>query len=290
MRLRRQCRSRRATGEGAADRRLSGGTDAGDADTEANTAALLQALQQLGWIEGRNLKLDVRLSGGESGRVRRNIAGLLALSPDLVLTAGASALAPLLQATRTVPIVFVNIPDPVGAGYVRRLSRPGGNATGFVSYEYSVSAKWLELLKEIAPSVMRAGVLRDPSISSGTGQFAVIQSVASSAGIEVTPVNLQDVNDIKGSIAEIADAGNGGLILTAGAPAIRHGGLIIDLATRHKLPMVCFRRRFVDSGGLISYGPDVPDQYRRAASYIDRILKGEKPADLAVQAPTKYEL
>ena len=269
---------------------ITGGTEAGDAEAEANIAALRQALQQLGWTDGRNLRIDVHWSAGDPARTRRHAAELVALAPDVIMVTGGGALAVLLQATRTVPVVFVNITDPVGAGFVRSLSRPGGNATGFVQSEYSLSGKWLELLKEIAPAVTRAAVFRDPAIVSGIGQFAVIQSVASSIGIEVSPISLQNAAEIESSITDLVHAGNGGLILTASALAVRHSGLIIGLAARHKLPMVCFRRRYVDAGGLISYGPDVLDQYRRAAGYVDRILKGEKPADLPVQVPTRYEL
>jgi putative ABC transport system substrate-binding protein len=269
---------------------LTGGSVAGDADAEANKAALLQNLQQLGWIEGRNLRLDVRWGDANPERIRHHAAELAALAPDVILVTGATPLAALLQATRTVPIVFVNIADPVGGGFVRSLSRPGGNATGFIQFEYSLSAKWLELLKEIAPGVTRALVFRDPAITAGIGQFAVIQSVASSVGIEVSPANLQDVGEIESSIAETARAGQGGVILTGGPLTISRSGLITRLAIQHKLPLICIRRYFAESGCLVSYGPDVRDQYRRAAGYVDRILKGEKPADLPVQAPTKYEL
>jgi putative tryptophan/tyrosine transport system substrate-binding protein len=268
---------------------LTGGSVAGDADAEANKAALLQNLQQLGWIEARNLRLDVRWGDANPERIRHNAAELAALAPDVILVTGATPLAALLQATRTVPIVFVNIADPVGGGFVRSLSRPGGNATGFIQYEYSLSAKWLELLKEIAPGVTRALVFRDPAIA-GIGQFAVIQSVASSVGIEVSPANLQDVGEIESSIAETVRAGQGGVILTGSALTISRSGLINRLAIQHKLPLICIRRYFAESGCLISYGPDVRDQYGRAAGYIDRILKGEKPADLPVQVPTRYEL
>jgi putative tryptophan/tyrosine transport system substrate-binding protein len=268
---------------------LTGGSVAGDADAEANKAALLQNLQQLGWIEARNLRLDVRWGDANPERIRHHAAELAALAPDVILVTGATPLAALLQATRTVPIVFVNIADPVGGGFVRSLSRPGGNATGFIQYEYSLSAKWLELLKEIAPGVTRALVFRDPAIA-GIGQFAVIQSVASSVGIEVSPANLQDVGEIESSIAETARAGQGGVILTGSALTISRSGLITRLAIQYKLPLICIRRYFAENGCLISYGPDVRDQYGRAAGYIDRILKGEKPADLPVQVPTRYEL
>ena len=202
----------------------------------------------------------------------------------------AAAVGPLLQATRTVPIVFVHVADPVGAGFVESLARPGGNATGFMQFEYSMSGKWLELLKEIAPGVTRAAVLRDPAIAAGIGQFGAIQAVAPSLGVEVSPVNVRDAGEIERAVAAFARSANGGLIVTASASAIVHRDLIITLAARHKLPAVYFERSFVTGGGLISYGPDFVDQYRRAAGYVDRILKGEKPADLPVQAPTKYEL
>ena len=215
---------------------------------------------------------------------------MVALAPDVILAAGSSTVAPLLQATRTVPIVFAIVPDPVGAGFVDSLARPGGNATGFMQFEYGLSGKWLELLKEIAPGVTRAAVLRDPAITAGIGQFAVIQSVAPSVGVEVSPVNVRDAGEIERAITAFARAPNGGLIVTASALATVHRDLIITLAARHKLPAVYSNALFVAAGGLISYGPDFVDQYRRAAGYVDRILKGEKPADLPVQAPTKYEL
>ena len=222
--------------------------------------------------------------------IRRHAAELAALAPDVILAHGASTVGPLLQATRTVPIVFPVVVDPVGAGFVDSLARPGGNATGFMAFEYSLSGKWLELLKQIAPGVTRAAVLRDPTIASGTGQFGVIQAVAPSLRVEVNPVNMRDAGEIERAVAAFARSPNGGLIVTASASATLHRDLIITLAARHKLPAVYYERFFVAAGGLISYGPDYVDQYRRAAGYVDRILKGEKPADLPVQAPTKYEL
>ena len=269
---------------------LVGGSAENDPDTQANIAAFLQALQQLGWTDGRNVRIDTRWGGGDADTTRRHAAELAALAPDVILASGASTMPPLLQATRTVPIVFVNVADPVGAGFVDSLSRPGGNATGFMQFEYSLSGKWLELLKQIAPSVTRAAVLRDPALTAGIGQFAIIQSVASSVGVEVSAINLRDAPEIERGVTAFARSANGGLIVTASALSLRHRDLIIALAARHKLPAVYYRRYYVASGGLVSYGYDIVDQYRRAAGYVDRILKGEKPADLPVQAPTKYEL
>jgi putative ABC transport system substrate-binding protein len=269
---------------------FSGGQNPDSPDTQANLAAFLHVLQQLGWTDGRNVRIDYRWGLGIADNIRKYAAELAALGPDLILAAGTSTMAPLLQATRTVPIVFVNVADPVGAGFVDSLARPGGNATGFIQFEYSLSGKWLELLKEIAPGVTRAAVLRDPAITSGVGQFAIIQSVASSLGVEVSAVNVRDAAEIERAVAAFARSSNGGLIVTSSALAVVHRKLIIALAERHKLPAVYYRRYFVNNGGLISYGYDLADQYRRAAGYVDRILKGEKPADLPVQAPTKYEL
>jgi putative ABC transport system substrate-binding protein len=269
---------------------FSGGQNPDSPDTQANLAAFLHVLQQLGWTDGRNVRIDYRWGLGIADNIRKYAAELAALGPDLILAAGTSTMAPLLQATRTVPIVFVNVADPVGAGFVDSLARPGGNATGFIQFEYSLSGKWLELLKEIAPGVTRAAVLRDPAITSGVGQFAIIQSVASSVGVEVSAVNVRDAAEIERAVAAFARSSNGGLIVTSSALAVVHRKLIIALAERHKLPAVYYRRYFVNNGGLISYGYDLADQYRRAAVYVDRILKGDKPADLPVQAPTRYEL
>jgi putative ABC transport system substrate-binding protein len=255
---------------------------------QARIAALLQELQQLGWT-GRNVRIDIHWAGADAEKIRKHAAELATLAPDVILANGSVVVAPLLQATRTVPIVFVVVPDPVGAGFVDSLARPGGNATGFVQFEYGLSGKWLELLKEIAPRVTRAAVLRDASIPAGTGQFGAIQSVAPSVGVEVSPVNIRDAGEIERAVAAFARSANGGLIVTGSALAQLHRNLIITLAARHKLPAVYFERFFVTGGGLISYGPDLVDQYRRAAVYVDRILKGEKPAELPVQAPTKYE-
>ena len=248
-----------------------------------------QGLQALGWIDGRNVQVDYRWAASNADLFQRYAAELVALAPDVILAAGA-ALPMLLRATRTIPVVFVHVTDPVGNAYVASLSRPGGNATGFLNFEYNLAAKWVEVLKEIAPNVTRVGVLRDASVSHGIGQFAVIQSVAPSLGIDVTPINLRDVTEIERDITTLARSGNAGLILTAAPSGPLHRDLVIALAARHKLPAVYIERLFATAGGLVSYGPDFVDQYRRAAGYVDRILKGEKPADLPVQAPTKYEL
>ena len=262
---------------------------ADDAEWQARVAAFLQGLQQLGWSIGRNVWIDTRWATTNAAEIRRHAAELAALAPDVILASGTSTVGPLLQATRSVPIVFPNVVDPVGAGFVDSLARPGGNATGFLLFEYSLSGKWLELLKEIAPGVTRAAVLRD-ALASGPGQFGVIQAVAPSLRVEVSPVNMRDAGEIERSVAAFARSPNGGLIVTASASANVHRDLIVMLAARHKLPAVYYDRSFVAAGGLISYGPDYVDQFRRAAGYVDRILKGEKPADLPVQAPTKYEL
>ena len=269
---------------------LSGGPATDDPDNQARWVTLTQALQQLGWIEGRNLQIDYRLSEGNTDRARKFAAELVALNPDVIVASGTTAVGPLLQVTRTVPIVFVNASDPVGAGLVESLARPGGNATGFAQLEYNLSAKWLELLKQIAPSVTRAAVLRDPAITAGIGQFAVIQSVAPSVGIDVSPIDVRNADEIERAVTAFARTANGGLIVTSSGSSAVHRKLIISLAARHKLPAVYYRRVYVTDGGLISYGLDFIDQYRRAAGYVDRILKGEKPADLPVQTPTKYEL
>ena len=268
---------------------LFGGA-ADDPDAEARLAVFLQALQQLAWTEGGNVHIDTRWAAGNADDTRKYAAELIALAPDVILASGIAPVERLLQATRAVPIVFVIVPDPVGSGVVNSLSRPGGNATGFMMFEYSLSGKWLELLREIAPGVTRAAVLRDPDLTAGIGQFAVIQSVAPSLGMEVIPINVRDVPEIERAVTAFADSSNGGLIVTASALAAVHRDVIIALAAQHKLPAVYVERFYVKGGGLISYGPNFADQYRRAAGYVDRILKGEKPADLPVQAPTKYEL
>ena len=269
---------------------LTSGAAADDPDGQVRSAAFVQGLQQLGWTDGRNIRIDYRWGAGDADNMRKYAAELVALAPDVILASGTASVAPLLQATRTVPIVFVQVTDPVGAGFVDSLAHPGGNATGFLLFEYAISAKWLELLKEIAPRVSRAGVIRDPAQTAGTGQFGVIQSVAPSLGMDVSAINLRDAPEIERGIAAFARSANGGLILTSSALSVVHRDLIVTLAARHKLPAVYYRRQFVTGGGLISYGPDVAEQNRRAAGYVDRILKGEKLADLPVQAPTKYEL
>jgi putative tryptophan/tyrosine transport system substrate-binding protein len=261
-----------------------------NSDQRANYAAFLHALQQLGWVDGHNVRIDTRWAGGQASEIRKYAAEMVGLTPDVIVSTGTAAMVPLLQATRIVPIVFANVADPVGAGYVDTMARPGGNATGFVQFEYSLSGKWLELLKQIAPSVTRVAVLRDPNITSGIGQFAVIEATAPSLGVEVSAIDVRDAREIERAIAAFAHAPNGGLILTASALAVAHDELIIALAAQYKLPAVYYRRYFVEAGGLVSYGYDVLQQYRGAAGYVDRILKGEKPADLPVQAPTKYEL
>jgi putative ABC transport system substrate-binding protein len=263
---------------------------ADDPESPSRVTAFAQGLQQLGWTAGRNVRIDYRWGGGDADRIRSQAAELVALAPDVILTGGAATTAPMLRATRSVPIVFVAVIDPVGAGYVNSLARPGGNATGFTNYEYSMAAKWLELLKEIAPAVTRAAVIRDPDLSLGAGQFAAVQTAAPSLGIEAIPLNVRDPGEIEHAIAAFARSGNGGLIVTGSGLAALHRNVLVTLAAQHKLPAVYFERYFVAAGGLISYGSSVVEQHRHAAGYVDRILKGEKPADLPVQAPTKYEL
>jgi putative tryptophan/tyrosine transport system substrate-binding protein len=261
-----------------------------DGQAHARNAAFLQGLQQLGWTVGHNVQIDYRWSAGSADETRKDAAELVALAPDVILTSGTAGVAPLLQATRTIPIVFVNVGDPVGAGYVNTLARPGGNATGLLLFEFRISGKWLELLKEIAPGVTRVAVIRDPAITAGIGQWSAIQALAPSVGVEVNPVNVSDTDEIERAVTAFARSSNGGLIVTGSALTVMHRDLIITLATRHKLPAVYYERYYVAAGGLMSYGPDFLDQFRSAAGYVDRILKGEKPADLPVQAPTKYEL
>ena len=252
--------------------------------------AFRQGLQELGWNERRNVRIDIRWAPANSGEIRKHAAELAALAPDVILAPGTGALGPLMQATRSLPIVFPIIADPVAGGFVESLARPGRNATGFMLFEYSISGKWLELLKQIAPGVTRVAVLGDPDTPTGPAQFGVIQAVAPMLRVEVRAFNKRDAGEIERAVTAFAQSANGGLILTAGGPAFVHRDLIINLAARHKLPAVYFDRAFVAAGGLLSYGPDRVDMYRRAASYVDRILKGEKPADMPVQAPTKYQL
>jgi putative tryptophan/tyrosine transport system substrate-binding protein len=260
-----------------------------DVEFQARVGAFLQGLQQSGWSIGRNLRIDTRWATANADDIRRHAAELVTLAPDVILAHGASTMRPLLQVTRSVPIVFPVAGDPVAAGFVDSLARPGGNATGFMTFEYNLSGKWLELLKEIAPGVTRAAVLRDPTVITGASQFAAIQAVAPSLRVEVNPINLRDAGEIEHAVTAFARSSNGGLIVTTGGLAQLHRDLIITLAARHKLPAVYYERFFVAGGGLLSYGADYIDQYRQAAAYVDRILKGEKPGDLPVQAPTKYE-
>jgi putative tryptophan/tyrosine transport system substrate-binding protein len=263
---------------------------ADDPESPARVTAFAQGLQQFGWTDGRNVRIDYRWAAGDADRYRRYAAELVALAPDVILASSSPAMMSLQQLTRTMPIVFVNVVDPVGAGFVESLARPGGNATGFVLYEYGMSAKWLELLKEIVPLLKLAAVLRDPAIASGAGQYAVIQAAAPSFGVELRAVGVGDAGEIERAITAFARSSNGGLIVTGSTLTLVHRDLIITLAARHRLPAVYPFRYFAASGGLISYGPNATDPYRRAAGYIDRILKGEKPADLPVQNPTKHEL
>jgi putative tryptophan/tyrosine transport system substrate-binding protein len=267
------------------------GVAADDLAAQARLAAFVQGLHQLGWTEGRNVRIDIRWGAGDAERNRRLAAELVALVPDVILTHSTAAIAPTLRETGSIPIVFTIVADPVGAGYVESLARPGGNATGFTIFEYSIGGKWLELIKEIAPATMRVAVIRESTNASGIGQFAAIQGVAPSRSVELRPVDARDPGEIERTITAFAQQGsNSGLIVTGSAPAAVHRKLIIALAARHKLPAIYASRFFVADGGLLSYGPDYVDQLRRAAGYVDRILKGEKPADLPVQAPTKYEL
>jgi putative ABC transport system substrate-binding protein len=260
-----------------------------DPESKSRNAAFLQALQQLGWTDGDNMRIDYRWTLGDVERTHKYAAELVALA-DVILAIGGEVMVLLRQATSTVPIVFVLVPDPVGAGFVDSLSHPGGNVTGFTPNEYGMSGKWLELLKEIAPRVIRAGIIRDAASPSGPAQFAAIQAVAPPLGVDVIPIGVREPRDLEGAIAGFARSSNDGLVVTGSALTAVHHKLIVTLAAKHKLPAVYFNRFFVTAGGLISYGDDFLDQYRRAAGYVDRILKGEKPANLPVQAPTKYEL
>jgi len=263
---------------------------ADDLDYQAFVAAFLQGLGQLGWIVGRNMRIDTRWATADVAAIRRHAAELAALAPDVILAHGGATVGPLLQATRTVPIVFPVVADPVGAGFVDTLARPGGNATGFMNLEYGLAGKWLELLKEIAPDLKRAAIIRDTTNPTGIAMFGIIQAMAPSLGIEVIPINLRDVGEFERSVAAFARVPNGGLVVTPSAPTVLHRNLIVTLAARHKLPAVYHERTFAAAGGLVSYGADFLDQYRQAANYVDRILKGEKPAEMPVQAPTKYQL
>jgi len=261
-----------------------------DPISQARLAAFLEGLQQLGWVDGRNVHIDTRLGASDADLLRKHAGELVALGPDVVMAYSSNAVPPLLQLTRAVPIVFAVVADPVGAGYVESLARPGGNVTGFTGYEFAMSGKWLELLKEVAPRVMRAAILRDPSVAAGPAEFAAIQAVAPSLGVELRPLDVRDAGEIERTITAFAQGANGGLIVTGSVWASLHRKLIITLAAQHKLPAVYNTGYYAADGGLIGYGPDYSDLCRRAAGYVDRILKGEKPADLPVQAPTKYEL
>ena len=261
-----------------------------DPEGQKRLAVFKQSMQQLGWTEGANIELIVRWGAAEPERIRKHASELVALAPDVILANGSVVVGPLLQATRTVPIIFVYVPDPVGAGYVASLARPGGNATGFTPFEYGTASKWVELLKEISPTTTRAAVMRDPMIATGLSQFAAIQSVAPSLSVEVTPIGVSNAEDIERQVTVFAQLSNGGIIVTGSALASVHRDLIIAIAEQKKLPAVYFERFFVAAGGLVSFGANIIDEYRQTAGYVDRVLKGEKPADLPVQAPTHYEL
>jgi putative tryptophan/tyrosine transport system substrate-binding protein len=263
---------------------------ANDPQAQNRNAAFLQALQQLGWAVGENVQIDYRWSGGSEDDTRKYAAELVALAPDVIFVSGSAGVEPLRRATPTVPIVFVLVPDPVGAGFIDSLARPGGNITGFTQFDYSIAAKWLALLKEIAPNTTRAAVLRDPAITAGIGQWATIQSVSSSVGIEVSPISLVNAAEMESAVTAFGHSPNGGLIATGSALTVVRRDLIIALAARHRLPTVYYDRYYASAGGLISYGSNNVEQFRSAATYVDRILKGEKPADLPVQTATKYEL
>ena len=259
-------------------------------EARTNHAAFVQSLKQLGWVDGQNVRIEARWADGTASVIRNNATELLALAPDAVVVSGNNSMGALLQATRTVPIVFAQVADPVGSGFVKTMARPGGNATGFVQFDYSLSVKWPELLKQIAPNVTRAAVLRDANIPAGIGQFAIIQAMAPSLGLEVSAINELDAENLERDVMDFAASPSGGLIVTASALSVSHLDLIVALAAKYKLPAVYYRRYYVDRGGLISYGYDVFQQFRGAADYVDRILKGAKPADLPVQAPNKYDL
>jgi putative tryptophan/tyrosine transport system substrate-binding protein len=263
---------------------------ADDRVAQTRYAAFLQGLQRSGWEVGRNVRIEARWVPTGGDNTRKSAAELVALAPDVILATGSAGTGPLLQATRSIPIVFVHTPDPVGAGYVKSMSRPGGNATGFINFEYGLGAKWLELLKQVMPHVTRAAIVRDPTITAGIGMWGAIQAAAPALGIDVIPVNIHEAREVERALGDFARSSNGGLVVTGSGLAVTHRELIVSLAARHRLPAVYFERFFVDAGGLVSYGPDLVEQYRQAAVYVDRILKGEKPGDLPVQAPTRYEL
>jgi putative tryptophan/tyrosine transport system substrate-binding protein len=263
---------------------------ANDPQSQNRNAAFLQALQQFGWIVGQNVQIDYRWSEGKEDDTRKYAAELVALAPDVIFVAGSAGVEPLRRATRTVPIVFALVPDPIGAGFVDSLARPGGNITGFSQYDYNIATKWLALLKEIAPNTTRAAVLRDPAITAGIGQWATIQSVSSTVGIEVSPISLGDAGEMESALTAFARNPNVGLIVTGAALTIVRRDLIIALAARYRLPAVYYDRYFISAGGLISYGSNNVELFRLAAGYVDRILKGDKPADLPVQTASKYEL
>lgn len=267
------------------------GQAADDSQGKARMTAFLQGLEERGWTNNRNMQIDVRWGGGNADSIRRDASQLVALAPDVVLASGSAAVGPLLQATTAVPVVFVVVPDPVGAGFVNSLARPGGNATGFAMFEYGIGAKWLQLLKEVLPNLKRVAVLRDAAIAAGVGQFGAIQSVAPTFGVELSPISVRDAAEMEHAVAAFASSSSdAGLIVTGSSLAAVHRDLIVGLGARYKLPTIYYERFFVSSGGLFSYGPDLVEQHRAAAAYVDRILKGEKPSDLPVQAPTKYEL
>jgi putative ABC transport system substrate-binding protein len=264
-------------------------TAADEPESQARLAAVLHGLQEAGWVVGRNIRIDTRRSTGDIAQLNRDAAALVAISPDVILAGVGGTIPALLQATRTVPIIFAQGIDPVGNNYVESLARPGGNATGFIQFEYSLSGKWLELLKEVAPQVTRVGVLRERG-AAAIGQWAIIQAVAQSLGVELKPIELSNASDIERAVSAFARLPNSGLLVVVSAASLTHRDLIVALAARHQLPAAYSNRVFVSEGGLISYGPEIISQYRRAAGYVDRVLKGEKPADLPVQVPTKYEL
>ena len=261
-----------------------------DVEFQRRITAFQQGLHELGWTDGRNVRIDYRWGESDAERIRKSVAELVALPADVILAVSSEVVAVLQQATHTVPIVFASVADPVGAGFVDSLARPGGNITGFLLFEFGLAGKWLDVLKQIAPSVTRAAIIRDPKTAAGVGQWAVIQAMAPSAGVELSLINIRDAGEIERNIVAFASLSNGGLIVTASALATQHRELIIRMASDHRLPAVYFERYFVAGGGLISYGPQFDDNFRRAATYVDRILKGEKPANLPVQAPTKYQL